>query len=124
MRAVKGRDTNPELVVRRLVHKLGFRFRLHGDALPGSPDLVFAGKKKVIFVHGCFWHGHSCFRGARIPKTNTTYWTEKIRRNRLRDKSSNRLLREAGWRLLVIWECELKNLSRLERKIEKFLRAS
>jgi DNA mismatch endonuclease (patch repair protein) len=124
MRAVKSRNTAPELHVRRLVHGLGYRFRLHRKDLPGSPDLVFPGPKKVIFVHGCFWHGHSCARGARIPQTNTAYWTEKVARNRLRDKKVTRLLKGTGWRHLIVWECEIKQPERLRRKIEKFLRAA
>ncbi len=122
MRAVKSRDTGPELSTRRLVHKLGFRFRLHGKHLPGSPDLVFAGRRKVIFVHGCFWHGHSCARGARIPKTNTEYWVEKVARNRKRDRKVSRLLKKAGWSQLIVWECEAKRRELLQRKIEKFLK--
>src|SRR5687768_8314687 len=92
MRAVKSKHTKPEIRVRRTVHALGFRFRLHSTALPGTPDLVFATKKKAIFVHGCFWHGHSCDRGARIPKTNTAYWTTKVSKNRMRDTEAAQAL--------------------------------
>ncbi|MFZ5734749.1 MAG: very short patch repair endonuclease, partial [Pseudomonadota bacterium] len=103
MRAVKSRNTQPEISVRRLVHSLGFRFRVHRKDLPGSPDLAFIAKRKVIYVHGCFWHGHTCPRGARVPKTNTEYWTNKVERNRLRDKRTAGLLKEAGWRQLIVW---------------------
>lgn len=124
MRAVKSKNTTPEIVVRKLVHALGFRFRLHGKHLPGSPDIVFPGKSKVIFVHGCFWHGHTCERGARVPKTNTTYWIAKVSRNKLRDKNAVCSLRKAGWRQLTVWECELRRPENLKRKIEKFLRVT
>lgn len=121
MRAVKGRHTAPELLVRSLVHRLGFRFRLHSRDLPGSPDLVFAGKKKVIFVNGCFWHGHGCPRGARTPKTNRAYWESKISRNKARDLRSIRQLRKEGWATLTLWECQLKQTGALTRRIAKFL---
>ncbi len=121
MRAVKSRNTAPEIFVRRLVHKLGFRFRLHRKDLPGNPDIVFIGRRKAIFVHGCFWHGHSCPRGARIPKTNTEYWLAKVSRNRKRDKDVAGLLKAIGWKRLVLWECEVKQPDRLRRKVEKFL---
>lgn len=124
MRAVKSRNTQPEISVRRLVHSLGFRFRVHRKDLPGSPDLAFIAKRKVIYVHGCFWHGHTCPRGARVPKTNTEYWTNKVERNRLRDKRTAGLLKEAGWRQLIVWECEIKRPERLRRKILKFLQAA
>ena len=121
MRAVKSRDTAPELVVRRLAHGLGHRFRLHRKDLPGNPDLAFIAARKVIFVHGCFWHGHDCKRGARVPKTNTEYWTKKTARNRLRDMKVARLLKESGWKSLVIWECETRGPDRIQRKIQRFL---
>ncbi len=120
MRAVKGRNTSPELLVRSLVHRQGYRFRLHRKNLPGSPDLVFAGRRKVIFVHGCFWHGHHCKRGARVPKSNRAYWKAKIARNVARDARSLRQLKEAGWRVLILWECELKNEAKLKNRIERF----
>lgn len=122
MRAVKSKDTKPEIAVRRAVHGLGFRFRLHRKDLPGSPDLAFPSKRKAIFVHGCFWHGHSCARGARAPKTNTGYWTEKVARNRKRDKTVARLLAEIGWKRLVLWECEIKSPEKVRAKLLKFLR--
>ena len=123
MRAVKSRDTGPELIVRRLVHRLGYRFRLHGAALPGKPDLTFAGRRSVVFVHGCFWHGHPCKRGARIPKSNRSYWTAKIARNRARDAEHLRRLRRNRWRTLVVWECEILDLDRLSKRLIAFLGA-
>lgn len=121
MRAVKSKDTKPEVVIRRLVHALGFRFRLHRVDLPGSPDLVFSKKRKIIFVHGCFWHGHSCARGARQPKTNTEYWLRKIEGNRRRDKQSLAELRRLGWNILVLWECQLKEPKKTRSRVKKFL---
>ena len=109
MRAVKSKDTKPEMIVRRLVHGMGYRYRLHRTGLPGKPDLVFGPRRKVIFVHGCFWHGHHCKRGARVPKTNIKYWTAKIGRNRQRDKDSEAALAAMGWRVLIVWECEKKD---------------
>jgi len=121
MRAVKSVDTGPEMIVRRMLHKLGYRYRLHRKDLPGKPDLVFPSRKAVIFVHGCFWHGHNCKRGARTPKTNTQYWTDKIRRNVERDAQTIADLKAAGWRVLVIWECELKDIDRLRSRSVAFL---
>lgn len=121
MRAVKGRDTIPELLVRSAAHRMGYRFRLHRRDLPGSPDLVFPGLRKVVFVHGCFWHGHSCPRGARIPKSNRDYWIEKVRRNKLRDKGAKAKLKADGWDVLVLWECRIKETVKLERVLRLFL---
>lgn len=121
MRAVKGRDTGPELLVRRLLHGLGYRYRLHGARLPGKPDLVFARRRKVVLVHGCFWHGHDCKRGARLPRRNADYWTAKIARNRARDGRVAEQLSQAGWRSLTIWECELKDRALLAERLRAFL---
>jgi DNA mismatch endonuclease (patch repair protein) len=121
MRAIRSKNTKPELVVRRLVHAMGFRFRLHRKDLPGSPDLVFPSRRKIIFVHGCFWHGHDCVRGARQPKTNAEYWIDKITKNHMRDNEAYRLLADAGWTPCIIWECELRDGQDLRRKIETFL---
>lgn len=121
MRAVKSKDTAPEMKVRRLAHALGYRFRLHRKDLPGSPDLVFPRLRKVIFVHGCFWHGHKCRRGARVPVNNHAFWLAKIVRNRARDKSTQRSLRSIGWRVLVVWECSLKNYVRQRDRVMRFL---
>jgi len=100
---------------------MGYRFRLHRRDLPGSPDLVFPGLRKVVFVHGCFWHGHSCPRGARIPKSNRDYWIEKVRRNKLRDKGAKAKLKADGWDVLVLWECRIKETVKLERVLRLFL---
>ena len=122
MRAVKGKDTKPEWAVRRLVHALGFRYRLHRKDLPGKPDLVFGPRRKVIFVHGCFWHGHHCKRGARVPKTNRDYWMQKVQRNQDRDTAAQQTLQEAGWNVLVIWECETRDKDALEQRLIAFLK--
>ncbi|NOX81845.1 MAG: DNA mismatch endonuclease Vsr [Alphaproteobacteria bacterium] len=111
MRAVKSKDTKPEIVVRKALFALGYRYRLNVKHLPGKPDLVFAKYRTVIFVHGCFWHGHHCKRGARTPKTNTAYWTNKIARNKARDKKNAAALRKLGWRVITLWECKLNKLN-------------
>lgn len=121
MRAVRGKDTAPELTVRRAVHGLGYRYRLHGRNLPGQPDLVFASRRKLIFVHGCFWHGHDCPRGARTPKANRDYWLTKIGRNRQRDIRNLENLGQEGWSALVLWECELREAQELRRRLLAFL---
>jgi DNA mismatch endonuclease (patch repair protein) len=121
MQAVKSKDTAPELLVRSLAHRMGYRFRLHSKDLPGKPDLVFPGRRKAVFVHGCFWHGHDCARGARVPKTNRDYWTKKIARNRERDRAACVALAHSGWAYLVIWECDLGNETRLKAQVRKFL---
>jgi DNA mismatch endonuclease (patch repair protein) len=117
MRRVKGRDTSPERRVRRLLTRMGLRYRLHRRELPGHPDVVFAGRRVALFVHGCFWHGHDCARGARVPKANADYWIAKIARNRARDIEVQRRLAEAGWRALVVWECELKDEAQLSARL-------
>lgn len=120
MSRVRGKNTEPELLVRRVVHQLGFRFRLHCAALPGKPDLVFPRLKRVVFVHGCFWHGHAgC---GRIPKSRLDFWGPKLQANKRRDSRNRRVLTRLGWRSLVVWECQLKNLPRVGRGIVKFLR--
>lgn len=106
MRAVKSKGTHPEMVVRRLVHALGYRYRLHYKGLSGRPDLVFRGRGRVIFVNGCFWHGHKCRRGARMPATNVDYWKTKLARNEQRDVENVDALVNAGWKVLTIWECD------------------
>jgi len=126
MRAVKSRDTGPELKVRAAVRTLGYgrRYRLNGAKLPGKPDLVFGAMRKAIFVHGCFWHGHDCVRGARQPKDNAAYWRAKIGRNRVRDAASIAALQKAGWKALVLWECETKEAAPMARKLNAFLRST
>ena len=121
MRAVRGRDTTPELALRRLLHGLGYRFRLHRTGLPGTPDLVFPGRRRVIFVHGCFWHGHDCRRGARAPKRNADYWRAKVARNVARDEAQQAALAAAGWGSLVVWECALREPGALVPAVTRFL---
>jgi DNA mismatch endonuclease (patch repair protein) len=121
MRAVKGADTTSELAVRRLAHSMGYRFRLHRKDLPGKPDLTFPRLRKVIFVNGCFWHGHDCARGARVPVRNRDYWTQKVARNMERDRSAQSALQRLGWKSLVVWECEIKDQNRLQRTLRRFL---
>ncbi len=121
MRAVKSTNTTPEMRVRSLAHRLGFRFRLHRKGLPGCPDLVFVARRKAIFVNGCFWHGHDCKRGARLPKANALYWREKIARNQARDAKAREDLAAAGWLALTIWECETKDVDRLGARLAAFL---
>jgi len=117
MRRVKGRDTGPEMVVRRALTKLGARYRLHRKDLPGSPDIVMPGRKLALFVHGCFWHGHHCARGARIPKANRDYWLAKVGRNRERDARTRAELEASGWRVETVWECELKDAEALDARL-------
>lgn len=123
MSRICGRDTGPELAVRRLAFAAGYRFRLHQRNLPGTPDLVFFGRRKVIFVHGCFWHSHNCRRGESTPKTNAHFWASKRSKNIERDKASMAGLRRLGWRTLVIWECELKESASVRRRLIRFLGA-
>lgn len=108
MRRIKGRDTGPEMAVRRILRAAGVGYRLGGRGLPGRPDLVMQGRGAVVFVHGCFWHGHDCARGSRRPKANADYWTAKIGRNRDRDARNEQALADAGWRVVTVWECEMK----------------
>jgi DNA mismatch endonuclease (patch repair protein) len=123
MRAVRSRDTKPELAVRAAVRDAGFarRYRLGGASLPGKPDLVFAPLRKVIFVHGCFWHGHDCRRGARMPKANAAYWRTKIACNVARDARTLSELSAAGWSSLVVWECEIRDRDALKAMLARFL---
>jgi DNA mismatch endonuclease, patch repair protein len=122
MARVKDRDTAPEWVVRRLLWGLGARYRLHARNLPGKPDIVMAGRRLVVFVHGCFWHGHDCARGARVPKANRDYWLGKVARNRARDIDSREKLEAAGWRVETVWECELKDRPALEARLTGLVR--
>jgi DNA mismatch endonuclease (patch repair protein) len=120
MARIRGKDTVPEWVVRRLAHSMGFRFRLHRRDLPGKPDLVFPSQRRAIFVHGCYWHGHDCKIG-RLPKSNVAFWEDKILRNRARDARNLADLKTAGWDVLVVWQCETKSLVDLEASLRKFL---
>jgi DNA mismatch endonuclease (patch repair protein) len=121
MARVRAVNTKPELVVRRLVYSMGYRYRLHKKDLPGKPDLAFVGMRRAIFVHGCFWHRHACRSGRKVPKTNRQYWLPKLARNKRRDLEHLANLRSLGWSMLVIWECEVKNAVALKRRIIKFL---
>jgi DNA mismatch endonuclease (patch repair protein) len=121
MQAVRSKNTAPELCVRRLLHAHGYRYRLHKRDLPGAPDVVFPSRNKVIFVHGCSWHGHDCTRGRRVPKTNTAYWTVKVARNRVRDEACLRELRALHWGSLVVWQCQLRDGTSLARRLRSFL---
>jgi DNA mismatch endonuclease (patch repair protein) len=121
MRRIRKRDTKPELVVRRLAHLLGFRFRLHRRDLPGSPDLVLPRHRKVIWVHGCFWHQHLGCRLARLPKSRPQYWLPKLTRNTARDAEAREKLEALGWEALIVWECETRNDQRVAASIIEFM---
>ena len=121
MSRVKGKDTAPELIVRKLVHHMGFRFRLHRKDLPGKPDIVLPRHKKVIFVHGCFWHGHKGCKRSKRPDSNVEFWNKKIDANIERDKRNQKELGKLGWKSIIIWECEVRNARLLERKINRYL---
>lgn len=119
MAAVKGNDTKPEMLVRRYLHGCGFRYGLHNKNLPGSPDIVLRRFKTVIFVHGCFWHGHENCRYYRLPKSNIEFWQSKVEHNRARDERVQAELHAKGWRVLIIWECELKTKEKRERTFKE-----
>jgi DNA mismatch endonuclease, patch repair protein len=121
MGRVKGKDTKPEMKVRRLVHRLGYRYRLHAAYLPGKPDLVFPQRRCVIFVHGCFWHRHQGCALCRMPKSRLEFWKPKLDYNRKRDSRNQQKLRRGGWRLLIVWECELADEEALKSTIVEFL---
>ena len=121
MSRIRSRDTQPEMIVRRAVHALGYRFRLHDPNLPGTPDLVFKSRKKIIFVHGCFWHQHEGCKRATIPKSNTDYWIPKLKRNKDKDQVAWDSLTGNGWQVLIIWECELANPDRLKQRLSEFV---
>ncbi|MTH95658.1 very short patch repair endonuclease [Roseibium sp. RKSG952] len=124
MAAIRSKNMKPEMIVRKLVHSIGFRYRLHRKDLPGKPDLVFGPRKKVIFVHGCFWHQHpdpNC-KDSRLPKSRLDYWVPKLERNQRRDAQVQEELQGLGWTCLTIWECETKQIEALKKKVLKFLR--
>jgi DNA mismatch endonuclease (patch repair protein) len=121
MSKIKSKDTKPELAVRHMLHSQGYRYRLHDRRLPGRPDLVFAARKKAIFVNGCFWHGHDCPIGSRLPKSNTQFWADKRSRNQERDARQLEELRGLGWEALVIWECEVSRAPALLERLKHFL---
>lgn len=120
MARIRSKDTKPELMVRKRVWEAGYRYRLHVANLPGKPDLVFPSLRTVVFVHGCFWHGHSCQKG-RIPKGNSVFWQTKFEANRLRDRLNRARLRRAGWKVAVVWECSLATLPKREKKLKELL---
>jgi DNA mismatch endonuclease (patch repair protein) len=121
MAQVTGKNTKPEIMVRRLLWRMGFRYRLYDKYLAGKPDIVFTKKKKVIFVHGCFWHGHCGCKRAKLPESNAEYWRTKIQSNIERDAANTAKLQAAGWQVLILWECELKDMDELRSKLSNFL---
>lgn len=123
MSRVRSKNTKPEMIVRRLLHSRGYRYRLHDTHLPGKPDLTFAGRRKVIFVHGCFWHMHKGCKQAGIPKSRVGFWQLKLESNRARDELNIARLAEMGWRVLVVWECELWDTEAVTKKLEEFLKS-
>lgn len=123
MRRVKSKNTTPELYVRGLLRQMGHRgYRLHRRDIPGNPDIAWVGKKRAIFINGCFWHGHDCSRGARVPKTRVAYWQAKIERTKRRDAENAEALARAGWATLVLWECELRDQAQLTQHLSNFLK--
>jgi DNA mismatch endonuclease (patch repair protein) len=120
MSRIRSKDTKPEIAVRQLLHRLGYRFRLHRKDLPGRPDIVLPRHRKIILVHGCFWHGHTC-RLASRPKSNSGYWSDKIVKNKERDTRNLHALREAGWTVLELWECDIRKFEGLEERLAEFM---
>ena len=121
MKRVRSRDTSPELIVRRILYGMGYRYRLNYAALPGKPDLVFIGRRKAVFVHGCFWHGHTCKAGQKVPKTNSDYWSRKLAKNKLRDEKIIDSLIADGWCVFIVWECQTKDLACLQSRLRAFM---
>jgi DNA mismatch endonuclease (patch repair protein) len=122
MAKIRSKDTKPEILLRRMLHKEGFRYRIHDRRLPGKPDLVFPGRRKVIFVNGCFWHGHDCPVGARLPKTNTEFWANKRLSNQERDARQRLKILESGWQYIDVWECELSAGTDFLDRVKSFLK--
>lgn len=123
MASISGKNTKPELIVRKLLYSLGYRYRLHYANLPGKPDLVFPGKRKTIFIHGCFWHRHDCKKGNSMPSKNSEFWRKKLADNASRDNRNISELKKLGWEVLVIWECQIKDLHSLAIKLHSYLQA-
>lgn len=122
MRRIRGKDTKPEIIVRNVLRSLGYPgYRLHRRDLPGTPDIAYIGQRKAIIINGCFWHGHDCKKGARKPKSNQDYWLSKISRNKERDCTNQTALSNLGWKILVVWECELKEQEQLSTRLRDFL---
>jgi DNA mismatch endonuclease (patch repair protein) len=122
MANIHSADTTPELMLRQMLHAMGCRFRLHRDDLPGKPDIVLSKYRLAILMHGCFWHGHTCKDGRR-PASNTEYWNRKLDRNISRDRRNRRALRRLGWRCVVVWECELKEVEKVKRRVSRYVEA-
>ena len=120
MALIKAKNTRPELIARKMLYQSGYRFRLHRKDLPGSPDIVFPSKKKAVFVHGCFWHAHSC-RYGHLPKTRLEYWKPKLEANKVRDNLARKRLLQAGWKTYVLWQCQLKDPIKALQRIRRFL---
>ena len=123
MRRIRSENTKPERLVRKILWGMGYRYRLYRKDLPGSPDIVFPGRRKLIFVHGCFWHGHNCKEGSRRPKSNVEYWLPKIRRNQERDFEVQKRLYAEKWQYIIVWECEINNIPELMDRLKMFLGA-
>lgn len=121
MRSIRKTDSKPEMIVRRMLHGMGYRYRLHDRRLPGNPDIVMPRHRKVILVHGCFWHRHDCPDGRKLPRSKREYWGPKLERNRGRDEANLARLRDAGWDVLVVWECELRNTDQVRRDLDDFI---
>ena len=121
MSRISSKNTAPEIKVRCLLHKMGYRYRLHRSSLPGKPDIVFPSRQKVIFVNGCFWHGHKCSKGKKRPHTNADYWNGKIDRTKVRDKQNKVKLKKLGWKALTVWECQIKYVQKLSANLNDFL---
>jgi len=125
MRAIRSKNTKPEILVRFILRQIGYPgYRLHRSDLPGTPDVAYIGRKKAIFVHGCFWHGHGCSVGMRRPKENENYWIDKIEKNKHRDEKSCAILSNLGWAILIVWECELRDIKNVSERLDEFLRFS
>jgi len=122
MARISGKNTKPEIAVRKLVHSLGFRFRIHDSKLPGKPDIVLSRHRKIIFVNGCFWHGHSGCSRSKIPHTNPIFWKDKISKNIIRDERIRRKLRREGWRTMTVWQCEMGDTEKLTQRIARYLK--
>lgn len=123
MARVKGTDTKPEIKVRKLLFSIGYRYRIHDERLPGKPDIVLPSKRKIVFVHGCFWHRHANCALARMPKSHRGFWRKKLEGNRLRDARTKAALRRLGWSVATVWECQLKDMARLEKRLRRFIDA-
>ncbi len=121
MSRIRNKDTKPEMIVRRILYKLGYRYRLHVSHLPGKPDLVFSSRNKAIFVHGCFWHRHNCRFGKVVPETRKAFWTDKLEKNKARDKRNRAALRRRGWQVFVVWECQINRTDWITERLVSFL---